>query len=59
MAGQDLDNELVCVLPVGFVMTEAKWRRIVEHWTANGCRFLGADDVAALFKLDREPRSSK
>ena len=49
----ELAKKLVCVLPQGFELTEAKYSKILEAWNLGGCVMLGEDEVSALFTIDR------
>ena len=54
----EASDQVVCALPEGFELTEAKYGRIVEAWRARGRVMLDADDVLELFRTGLESRTA-
>ncbi|MFM6946074.1 MAG: hypothetical protein ACKOWW_02960 [Flavobacteriales bacterium] len=50
-----IDQQTVCCLPDGFVLTEDAWGIIMNACNANGRRFLSQDEVAVLFQGSLKP----
>lgn len=48
----DFNNDAVCILPVGFELTDEKWNKIWElHEKLN--RFMGHEELLELFPHDQ------